>query len=271
MSLEWSTFIVATLALLGTAWQVKLAYDQRRFAREQAEMRPRLEVSEAKLLELADVDEELEEEVRDIRESRAQRERELAEKERREREREARERRKNQGRSAGLDISKLDREKLEEEGGEGFSLADFLSNLTQPSELARPIEFPTHEFDASSIHGFPTGEPYEGPLPDKVVRIELVNRGRTAAYEITGWIHFDPAHLEPVEEYLDAYDVDEQDDEPSKARVGGGEASYLLPNANDALVFDIAVKVNSPGETRVEYEFTTPQGEDEKGAFGLDV
>ncbi len=37
--------------------------------------------------------------------------------------------------------------------------------------------------------------------------------------------------------------------------IGGREGANLLPSSHDALVFNIAVKVHSSGETRIKYEF----------------
>ncbi len=265
MSWEVPTFIVAGLALVATVVygeiqrraqrrDRQIAQEQLRLAREQAEMRPVLEVAEVRLLDVSDV-EELEEYVRPIREFRAER----SEKERREREREGKEKQQKQERSKGLDISKLDSKELEAESGEGASWPGILSGLTPQ------VQFP------DLIHRSSASEPYEGPLPDKVVRIKLVNQGRTAAYEVTGWIYFDHAHLEPVDEFGDGYDVEVLKDGWCKVAVGGGTGCSLLPTVNDPLSFDIAVKVHSLGKTQIEYEFTTPQGDNKAGLSDLYV
>ena len=39
---------------------------------------------------------------------------------------------------------------------------------------------------------------YEGPLPDKVVLVDLINQGRTTAFEISGTLYFEASHLEPL-------------------------------------------------------------------------
>ncbi len=116
----------------------------------------------------------------------------------------------------------------------------------------------------------PREEPYKGPFPDKVVEIELVNQGRTAAYEVTGWIRFDTTHLQPLDYFLDGYANDEPDGFV-RVEVGGGERSTLLPTSNDALLFQIAVKAHRTGDTTIKYEFASRAGKAPAGEWTLHI
>lgn len=50
---------------------------------------------------------------------------------------------------------------------------------------------------------------YDDPLPDKVLRISIVNRGRTPAHKISGWIYFDPDYLKPDDRHGDGVTADD--------------------------------------------------------------
>jgi len=40
---------------------------------------------------------------------------------------------------------------------------------------------------------------YDGPYPDKVLRVTLVNKGKTAALDISGQLYFDSTYLRPLD------------------------------------------------------------------------
>ena len=211
--------------------QEELAQEQLRLAREQAEMRPVLEVTEVQLLEVEEV-EELQYEVRSIQQERRELEEARAE---------------EQARTAQAEAVRQTREML--------------------PNLLPGIEFP-HPTPPILPTPYPREDPYKGPLPDKVVQIELVNRGRTAAYEVTGWVLLNADYLEPLAYFLDGY-ADESGF--FRVEVGGGEESTVLPTANDSLVFRIAVKVLSRGRTRIEYEFASRAGKEATERWDLDI
>ena len=112
----------------------------------------------------------------------------------------------------------------------------------------------------SSMLGYVRPPPYKGPLPDKVVEVKLVNNGKTAAYEVTGWVSFEATYLEPLDYFLDVNAVDVATNGFVRAEVGGGERSTLLTTANDAIRFQMAVKVHAPGNTVLRYEFASRAG-----------
>jgi hypothetical protein len=137
----------------------QLSEEQLRLAQEQAARLPSLEVSDVLLLEIKEVaDNRLHELVRETEEERA-------EEERTRREYEAR---------------------LEE-----------IQRRSPP--YARDVERWSLENEFRLfLMGDRMGDRYEGPLPDKVVRVSLVNRGKIAAFEITGTFRFEAAYLEPL-------------------------------------------------------------------------
>lgn len=123
---------------------------------------------------------------------------------------------------------------------------------------------------------------YVGPFPDKVLVIQLVNLGTAAAHEVSGKVFFEAEHLEPFEfPGLCGFNIlrfeRSRDDTTQRQKwawevsVVDDEGSKLLPFIDDRLDFTIALLVLSSGETRVEYVFTTPQGDDTRGEFQLQI
>ncbi len=225
------------------------AQEQLSLAREQAQMRPELEVADVRLLDAEEV-EELQDHIREVREDRKLLEEEEEQQRAAEQERQAREEQKQRAR--------------ERSDNPWFpnmpSISDML-NIEDPPWLYPP-----------QLPGIPSqrAEPYKGPFPDKVVEIELVNQGRTAAYEVTGWIRFDTTHLQPLDYFLDGYANDEPDGFV-RVEVGGGERSTLLPTSNDALPFRIAVKAQRTGDTTIKYEFASRAGKSPAGEWTLHI
>jgi hypothetical protein len=104
---------------------------------------------------------------------------------------------------------------------------------------------------------------YKGMFPTSVVEIELVNRGKTAAHQITGWLHFE-ASMRPLDfPGLDATVEDIRDaDGFYRAEVGGGEGSKLLSSSSETLTYRVGLFVAAPGTTAtLKYEFKTPEGD----------
>ena len=124
---------------------------------------------------------------------------------------------------------------------------------------------------------------YDGPLPDFGVRVLLVNRGRVAASQITGWLSFNPAHLRPLDffsDFEDTHYISGGDTDPDRFRVkvGGNEDATLFPSPDqvprDYLDFAVHVEIIAeelPVTTRVSYEFATPTGYSIRGEHELEV
>jgi len=215
--------------------QEELAQEQLSLAHAQAEMRPILEVSEVRLLEVEEI-EELQEEVTIIEKRRRELEKESAD---------------ELAREAQAEAVRQERKM--------FPSIPSWSDLAQPTPPILPTPYARED-------------PYEGSLPNKVVQIELVNRGRTAAYEVTGWVLFDADYIEPLDYFLDGY-ANEGGFESGffRVEVGGGEESTLLPTANDSLIFRIAVRTLSAGETYIEYEFASRAGTEPTERWNLEI
>ena len=97
-------------------------------------------------------------------------------------------------------------------------------------------------------------------LPDKMLRVTLINRGRTFADSIAGWLYFDPDYLEPDDRFGDGSTDEDLVEGLFRVQISG-RGHYLLPNINDVLVFDVAVKVLSSGESRIKCEFAPMAGD----------
>jgi hypothetical protein len=119
-----------------------------------------------------------------------------------------------------------------------------------------------------------TPEGYKGPIPDKLLEVTVVNEGKAAAYEVTGWLRLEASYLEPVPLFSRRANARFSPVENGvyTVRVGGTPHSPLMPTANARLRFRVAVAVqHSPGTTKIEYEFTAPIGAGDKNTKHLDI
>ncbi len=99
---------------------------------------------------------------------------------------------------------------------------------------------------------------YGGPLPDKVVRVGLANRGKTAAFGVAGRVYFESSHLEPLGYFSGDAKVSENRGGAYRVEVGGERDVLLFPDGERS--FDIAVSVRAPGTTWVVCDFSCPMG-----------
>jgi len=101
---------------------------------------------------------------------------------------------------------------------------------------------------------------YDGPIPNKVLRVTVVNRGKVAAPDLFGQLYFESAHLSPLEfPGLDG-EVDAVVQE-GRYKVEVGIDEELLPGpAAGEHIFRVAVSTHAPGKTSVRCTFTTSQG-----------
>jgi hypothetical protein len=99
---------------------------------------------------------------------------------------------------------------------------------------------------------------YQGPLPDKVVRVDLANWGESAAFGVRGCIFFESSHLKPLDYFSDDAKVLDNQIGAYKVEVGNDKDILLTPTARCS--FDIAVSIRSPGTTWVAYDLSCPTG-----------
>src|SRR5215218_3497730 len=99
---------------------------------------------------------------------------------------------------------------------------------------------------------------YDGPYPDKVLRVTLGNKGKTAALDISGQLYFDSTYLRPLDfPDLDA-NVEDEGEGTNKVDLYTSEGSWFLPAPTDErLTFDVAVLVKElwhyPNQVRIRY------------------
>lgn len=272
--------LIATV-VFGTAGVVAAYYGYRSFrasqeqlelAREQTAQVPRIELMEVAFRTLRE-DPELLREVRDaqremeeLRHKRAEEERQRQERERARRERERREREERERRErrrSGFDASTVD-----EMGETGPT--DWLRWLLDPPEmstianLSESLPMPTPNLT-------PPKYVYEGPVPDHFVDVGIRNVGQAAAYDVTGWLWFDKAVFEPVDNFAssDVKVVGEADGKVKVELSVGNEGGRLFPSYNDPYTFRIPVRLRKVVDTSFEFEFTSPQGNPAHGTFSL--
>ncbi len=122
---------------------------------------------------------------------------------------------------------------------------------------------PNRSYDPHTGHQ----QRYDGPFPDMVLRVTLVNKGETAAHDVSGQLYFDPKYLESLN--FPDMDGNVEDD---KANLYTSTGSTLLPApTSEELTFDVALLVKQPGTTHVRYAFATPQGDHIEDRWSLDV
>lgn len=236
-SLDFWTFIVALLAFIATVWygrkEIRLAEEQLTLTRKEAEHRPVLAVSAMDLINPVEVDAVVET---------------------------AQESKKAQERAAQheFEIRQYEKKRKEkEQERRKYPFAAFDYNT------------PIRPQDPNLIYPYYN---YEGPYPDWVLRVTVVNKGRTAALNVSGQLYFDAAQLEPFDFPGLNGNVEAQDDGTHQVSVYAGEGSRLLPAPTDEeMTFDIAVLVKQPGTTSIRYAFATPQGDHVEDIWSLDV
>lgn len=110
---------------------------------------------------------------------------------------------------------------------------------------------------------------YEGPLPDKVVLVDLTNQGRTTAFEITGTLYFKAAYLEPI-----GYFSGKEEDTRLQEGVYGveiGQARDIMITPKSQFPLIVAVKVHKRGTTQVSYDLSSPAGSSTRGTVQLEL
>ena len=233
-SLDFWTFVVALLALIATVWYGR---EQLRLARRQAENRPVLEVSAMDLINPAHVDAVVDT-VRERREW-------LNEWERYEREKQERERKR-------ADAPTI--------GSVSLGSLDFRPSLMAPDSIRGNNSLLIEQQD------------YQGPSPDRALRVTVVNKGKTAALDVSGQLYLDPAHLEPFDFPGLNADVEVHEDGTYRVNLHTSEGSRLLPAPTDEeLTFDVAMLVKKSGTTSIRYAFATPQGDHVENTWSLDI
>jgi hypothetical protein len=197
---------------------LEISEEQLRLTREQAEMRPYLEVTEVRLLEPEDA-EGVSELLREVEEQRA-------------------------------------RERAWEEKSKQIERMPITRRLFEEDEMSREYT------DLSVENG------YEGPLPDKVVRVNVINRGKSVAFAVTGLVYFESSHLEPLG-YFSGGKVFKNEGSTYRAEVGHEKDILLTPDGDHS--FDIAVAVRSPGTTWIVYDLSSPTGSFTHGMKALEI
>jgi hypothetical protein len=212
-------------------------HEQLRLQREQAAMIPELECSDVRFLDPASV-----EEILDTMQE--------AEKGRQEEDRRKAEREQYQRNLAAWEARS--------------SVPGMGSSMPKPQDPeASPLRF----YDRVNLGPLTSAQRYyRGPVPDVVMEVEIHNKGRTAAKDITGFVSLDGNLLELLDfPGLDSYELaGPYEDGFLTAEIG--TISELLPKQKDSL--RVAIAFHLPPEettTDMRYEFITPAGHAAKG------
>jgi hypothetical protein len=150
------------------------------------------------------------------------------------------------------------------------SPSELLKRMTEPPKLL--VDLPNSP--RSVIPSLrPAKRVYEGPVPNYYLDVGIRNVGRAAAYDVTGWVWFDKDVLEPIGHFARA-DVTVAGEERGRVKVElsvRNEGGRLFPSHNDPYTFRIPVLVHKAADSRIEFEFTSPQGEPAYGEFNLSL
>lgn len=263
-TVEVLALLVSVLFGGAAAWYGRKSYKASKeelvLSREQASRVPALALTSAELLPLhADTDlakevnetREIFEEIENERERKRQEEEEQRERERREREQREREEREERRRRGEIIRSPVDISKLNNPAVRNLVQRDWIRNIT-PMTMQYPMPWLRTE-----------GEPYKGPLPDAFIEIEIKNKGRAAAYEVTIWLTLDESALQPVDYFAEkGVDVISEGGGESIVEVRAQrDSGRLLPSENDWHLFLIPVlRHRTEGSATARYEITSPQG-----------
>jgi hypothetical protein len=116
-------------------------------------------------------------------------------------------------------------------------------------------------------------EGYEGPIPDKVLLITVVNEGKEAAYEVAGWLRLEASYLEPAKLFSspNTQVSFSADGESYRVKVGGTETATLHPTRSARLRFRVAVATYSLGTTRIDYDFKPAVGDGDEDRVSLEI
>lgn len=275
---------VESLALLATvvfgfagvvaAWygykSFQASREQLELAHKQSAQVPRIELMEVSLRSLWE-DTELFEWVRDTHQEQIELRRKRTEEEHAKREREEQERRERE------------EEERRRKRGDGFD-ASTIEEMGQTSPenwpkpwLESPLKKMLLDFQSTPVlpiyNSLQSLSVYEGSLPDHFVDIGIRNVGRAAAYDVTGWVWFDKAVVEPVEHFASrGVSITGEADGKVKVELSVQNAGgRLFPSHNDPYSFRVPVRLHEVADTSIEFEFTSPQGEPAHGNFNLQL
>lgn len=241
ISLDFWTFVVAFLALVATVW---LGREQLKLARKEAERHPILRVSAMHLTDATEVYE-----IMDT----------------------AKERKEWLNELASYELAKQQYEKQRKAIEKQHEHSPLAANIQRHDLYKIAPQDPS----IFRLHNEPllfAKQDYDGPFPDMVLRVTLVNKGKVAALDISGQLYVNSSHLEPLDfPGLDGQ-VEPQDDGVYQVNVSTYEGSRLLPAPTDEeLTFDIAILVKKTGTTHIQYAFATPQGDHVENSWLLNV
>lgn len=104
------------------------------------------------------------------------------------------------------------------------------------------------------------GYRYDGPKPDAVLDFQIINRGKTAAHDISGTLRLEAFWLQPVNfPAMDDREISDPDE--GFFKVDLVRVTELLPG--HTVDYRIALQAIHPGsykKVKVQYEFITPDG-----------
>lgn len=103
------------------------------------------------------------------------------------------------------------------------------------------------------------GHRYDGPLPNAVLDFQIINKGKTAAHDISGTLTLEASCFQPLDfPAMDDREISGPDG--GFFEVGLGRVTELLPGHTTE--YRIALQAIHPGsdKVQVQYEFITPDG-----------
>lgn len=211
------------------------------YRRKQAAMTPRLEVSDIRFYRPEDSS-ELREVLREVEQNRREDEQErVAEKERKRK---------------SIEWERQKKEKEKERKNDPlyhrFNPIDKygISDRNPYEDIMMPMPVPKRY----------RGYSYDGPKPNAVLDFQIINRGKTAAHDISGTLRLEASCLQP----LDFPAMDDQEiSDPDEGffKVDLVRVTELLPG--HTVEYRIALQAIHPGsdkKVQVQYEFITPDG-----------
>jgi hypothetical protein len=98
---------------------------------------------------------------------------------------------------------------------------------------------------------------YDQPVVEKVVIVTLANCGKRAAHLVTGWVHLDAKHLEPIKPF--GGNIVSLENGHYRVAVIGAEGITLAPRRSLSLRVIVAV-LTRERSISILYDFTSSEG-----------
>lgn len=112
---------------------------------------------------------------------------------------------------------------------------------------------------------------YEGPLPDKVLLVDLANQGGSTAFEVSGGIYLESFRLEFLPYFSSGGEDLGVSIQDGIYRIDVGDARRIMLTPGTTYSIFLAVRRLGSGSTKVAYDLSPPMGSPASGSLELQL